>query len=138
MPRRHDDYEPTPRKKSNTGMILALALGGAALVGLVVVGGCFALFYSAKGGAENIQTKQEAAEKATVKTTVTREEFRVKVMGKTPEQVIAVVGKPSVTQDHGGDPIWYYNEATTDPVSGKVDYHAQVIFENGRVIAVNF
>lgn len=67
-----------------------------------------------------------------------REEFRQAILGKTPEQVIAAVGKPDSTQDSSGDQSWYYRKRTKDPVTGKLDSVAQVIFERGVVVRVNY
>lgn len=68
----------------------------------------------------------------------TRDEFRKMLMGKTQAEVIEVAGKPDTTQDFGS-PTWYYKRVTADPVTGKPDYSAQVVFgKNGRVESVNY
>lgn len=74
----------------------------------------------------------------TTTKTYTRDEFRKLVVGKTPDEVIAAVGRPDSTQDSGRDPTWYYDSRTRDPVSGKIDFHAQVIFQDGKVVRVNY
>jgi outer membrane protein assembly factor BamE (lipoprotein component of BamABCDE complex) len=59
-------------------------------------------------------------------------------MGKTQQEVIQAVGKPDVTQETGFT-TWYYNSRTLDPVNGRVDYNAQVVFdEDGKVDHINF
>lgn len=72
-----------------------------------------------------------------VRPTMTRDEFRKAVVGKTPDEVIATVGRPDRTDDLGGI-AWYYRDRTRDPVSLKTDSSAQVVFENGRVVRVNY
>jgi outer membrane protein assembly factor BamE (lipoprotein component of BamABCDE complex) len=75
---------------------------------------------------------------ATPTVVPTREEFRAKVMGKTPDEVITAVGKPDSTQESGGNQNWYYEKRSRDPITGNVDRSAQVVFEGGRVVRVNF
>lgn len=75
---------------------------------------------------------------ATTRTVYTREEFRKLVVGLTPDEVIAKVGRPYATQDSGSEPMWYYNGLARDPVSGKVDTFIQVIFKDGKVDRVNY
>ena len=103
----------------STGLIL----GGA--------GGCVVGYQMGKSGGVSSAT---AAAK-----TYTRDEFRKLVIGKSPDEVIAAVGKPNSTQDYGkGSVNWYYDQRTTDPVTGNLDNTAQLIFENGRVASVNY
>lgn len=61
-----------------------------------------------------------------------REDFRNAVMFKTPEQVIQAVGQPTSTQNTGGDDIWYYDNSTKDPTTGKVYRITQVCFSLSR------
>jgi outer membrane protein assembly factor BamE (lipoprotein component of BamABCDE complex) len=73
-----------------------------------------------------------------VKKTYTREEFRKLIVGKGQDEVIATVGRPDTTQDSGRNPTWYYRNLTVDPITGKTDHSAQVIFKNGVVDHVNY
>jgi hypothetical protein len=75
---------------------------------------------------------------AEAKKVYTREEFKSLVMGKTADGVLKAVGKPDSTLEFGDEPSWYYKRVTTDPVSGKVDYSAQLIFAGGVVVGVNY
>jgi outer membrane protein assembly factor BamE (lipoprotein component of BamABCDE complex) len=68
----------------------------------------------------------------------TRNEFRNLVVGKTGDEVLRAVGKPESTQDMGSGQYWYYREMTKDPVTDKIDASAQVIFEGGRAVRVNY
>ena len=70
-------------------------------------------------------------------TTMTRDEFRAKVIGKTEAEVIATVGKPMSTAE-GGTRMFHYEKLTTDPVNGRVDTWITVVFENGKVTQVRF
>jgi predicted Zn finger-like uncharacterized protein len=72
------------------------------------------------------------------KKTYTRDEFRRLVIGKTPNAVTMAVGKPDDTQNLSASVVWYYDRITTDPATGKADAQAQVIFENGKVVRVNY
>jgi hypothetical protein len=69
----------------------------------------------------------------------TRDEFRAAVMGRTPNEVIAAVGRPQSTGDGAdGEQSWYYGDATVDPVTGNPDRFTFVVFRGGRVVGVHF
>ena len=72
------------------------------------------------------------------KKTYTRAEFKSLVMGMNQDEVLKVVGKPDRTIETVNSFDWYYYKATTDPITGKVDWAAHVRFEDGVVIAVTF
>jgi hypothetical protein len=139
MPRRFDDDDDYPRavpKKSNTGLIIALVVGG---ILLLVVVGCGGLLMFGWMSAARVAEKIEQEEKAKAELAITRVQFQTLVLNKTPDEVIAAVGKPDSTQQAGqGDPIWYYKKRTKDPLTGKLDVHAQVIFEKGKVARVSY
>ncbi len=67
-----------------------------------------------------------------------RANFRKAIMGKTPQQVLAKVGKPKSTQDQDGSLFWYYRNKSKDPITGQLDYQIQVVFRKNRVSSVNF
>ena len=71
-------------------------------------------------------------------TTYTREKFRELVIGKTPDEVIAAVGKPDRTVESGTAIFWYYDARTTNPDTGMADKKAQVVIRNGRAAEVNY
>lgn len=71
---------------------------------------------------------------------MSREEFRQAVIGKSPDQVIASVGRPDRTSTGGQGGLrqyWYYDGAAKDEITGNVD-KAQVVIENDQVETVNF
>ena len=71
---------------------------------------------------------------------MSRDEFRQRVMGMTAPGVIASVGRPTNTGGDGtGSDIWmYYSPPTFDPVTGKGDFSIDVHFRGGRVADVRF
>lgn len=68
----------------------------------------------------------------------TRDEFRARIMDKTPDEVIAAIGKPVKTSERGRSQNWYYENCCVDPVTGNVDNWVQLVIEEGRVVRVNF
>lgn len=68
----------------------------------------------------------------------TREEFKAAVTGKTAEEVLRAVGKPDRTSEHLGRQYWYYERASRDTITDKVDVEAQVTFEDGVALSVSF
>jgi len=70
---------------------------------------------------------------------ITRDEFREKAIGKTPQELLKAFGQPDRTNDYGGgDVVWYYQARTLDPVTNNVDGQVIVNFERGRVKRVSF
>jgi hypothetical protein len=72
------------------------------------------------------------------KKTYSREEFETLVVGKSPDEVIAAVGKPDRTEGSEDRAGWFYGERTRDPVTGKTDYRAVLHFEAGKVSRVQY
>jgi hypothetical protein len=72
------------------------------------------------------------------KNAMSRDDFRSAVIYRTPDQIIANVGKPTTTQQAGDTEYWNYHNATKDLITGKLDHNAQVVIDNGKVRAVNF
>ena len=70
----------------------------------------------------------------------TREEFKSMVMGKTPDEVIAAVGRPnSTSEDTTSDrSLWHYHSFVIDPITGNAGLSTQVVFEGGKVVKINF
>jgi hypothetical protein len=136
MPRYDDDSgDDLPRRKSgmSPGLVLGLVLGGVLFVTVIVGGLVFAVVAGPKAGAT-----QRAADAAAARVW-TRDEFRAAVMGKTPEEVIAAVGRPTSTSDHpDGSPwIWYYDGRVTNPATQQAD-DGILDFEGGRVAGVRW
>ncbi len=67
-----------------------------------------------------------------------REEFTGKVRGKTKAQVIAMLGRPAQTFTIDPWEYWAYKKRTKDVATGEVDGTAQLVFQDGEVVAVNF
>lgn len=78
--------------------------------------------------------------KADEKPLPTRDELRKQLMGKTADEVIALMGKPASTRDKsdGKTDYWTYEKRSTDSVAGVTDDFAFVYFTDGTVSAVNF
>lgn len=70
----------------------------------------------------------------------TRDEMREQLKGKTPEEVLAIVGRPtSADDDDKGRPrYWSVRKRVYDPVSGVTSESMGIWFANGRVDEVKF
>jgi hypothetical protein len=145
-----DDYDDRPRgKKSNAPPIIALVVGGGLFLLLVCGGVLVLLGWVAMPGRQVAQNAaapptdaaviQPAGGKEGEKRTYTREEFRQLVMGKTPEEVIAAVGRPSSTNDNpdSSPRTWYYWSRVTNPATGKPD-SGILEFAGGKVSQVRW
>jgi len=71
-------------------------------------------------------------------TLMTREECREKLLGKTPEEVIAIIGKPDRTMELTSQLTWFYKGMTRDKLTGKPDNRVQITFEDGKVKSITF
>ena len=69
---------------------------------------------------------------------LTRDEFKQKIMGKTEDEVLAPAGRPSTTSQEASMSYWHYADRTKDPLTGEADSDVQVVFQHGRVVAVNY
>lgn len=78
------------------------------------------------------------AETLPTRPAVPRPDFAAAVTGKTPDEVIAAVGKPDTNLESGGSQLWYYRAATADPASGKLDARVGLTFKDGRVSSLDF
>lgn len=68
----------------------------------------------------------------------TRNEFKEKVLNKTPDEVIQIIGHPYETNEHGRTVTWTYKNLTYDTITGKTDSRTTVLFFAGFVDTVLF
>jgi outer membrane protein assembly factor BamE (lipoprotein component of BamABCDE complex) len=125
-----EDYDDDPsRKKSNTGLIVGLVVGGLVLM-LLVVAGVFALLVIPSGNrrpANPPAAQSKAADTEVAKRVYDRPEFEKLVKGKNKSQILNLLGKPEKT-DVGESGTWYYDRITREPVTGKVDESTRIWF----------
>ncbi len=72
------------------------------------------------------------------KELLTRHQFEERIMGKTTDEVLHAVGRPNTTSQEKNVQYWHYANRTKDPLTGKSDSDAQVVFEDGQVRTVNY
>lgn len=64
-----------------------------------------------------------------------REDLKKAVIGKTTEEVKAVLGVPDKTSEADNAKYWTYFEVSRDPVTGKTDKSTTLFFSNGRTVS---
>jgi hypothetical protein len=103
------------------------------VVAVSVVGGAFLLVVAVVVGAV-VLSRNPSPDRVWE-----REEFRRAVMGKTPDGVIAAVGRPGSAQDHpdGQPDYWIYWGRVRNPTTGRAG-DAWVEFERGVVVNVRW
>jgi outer membrane protein assembly factor BamE (lipoprotein component of BamABCDE complex) len=69
---------------------------------------------------------------------LSRDEFKYMIMGKTEEEVLAAAGRPRTTSQEDSMSYWHYAKRTKDALTGQADSDVQVVFQHGRVVAVNY
>jgi len=79
------------------------------------------------------------AESKSVAKVYTREEFRALVLGKTPKELIELLGQPFYHTDYPtGEPeLWVYGERAMNPNIGKPGT-AYIDFEDGKAVRVRW
>jgi hypothetical protein len=76
--------------------------------------------------------------KDATKQTFTRDDFRGRVMGKKPDQVVAAVGEPNVKIDLAGAQTWVYQVRTHNPKNEVAEDKCTLEFRDGKVASVKF
>ncbi len=75
----------------------------------------------------------EAYRPETEYKTYARDEFKKLVIGKTMDEMKALLGKPYGTLTTSGQPTWYYAELVYEPETGEFDTLTYIHFANGKV-----
>src|SRR5262249_29600779 len=77
---------------------------------------------------------------STAPAPIPREDFKKLALRKTKAEVLEALGRPDSTEDlgDGNHKSWTYRRRAHDPISGKVDRVTQLIFEDGKVVRINF
>lgn len=84
------------------------------------------------------QDKEPQADQTQQPGVYTRDELKQLIMGKTEDEVLHILGKPRSTSQKDSVQYWHYANRSMDPLTKKIDTDAQVVFENGRVRAINY
>jgi hypothetical protein len=106
-------------------LLLGILMIGATLLSFIVIG-C--------GQTSGPQSGEQAQDR----DVYTRSQFQELIMGKTEAEVLQELGRPKSTSEHNGVQYWHYGHRTKDPLTQEIDGDAQVVFENGRVRAINY
>jgi outer membrane protein assembly factor BamE (lipoprotein component of BamABCDE complex) len=118
-----------PRHGSNPTVIILVVLAVVALVGLVICGGLFAWT-----GAR-VAAPPEPQPAAGI---YTRDELQRRVMGKTEQEVIDELGKPTIANEAGDSKEWIYSNRTINPVNRSIDPRVTIRLQGGKVVAIDF
>ena len=112
----------------------SLGLGAFALGCLVTLGvGAAVLFAIFWGWLDRSRPELERRPPAH-----SRGEFAALLTGKTEPEVLKSVGKPDGASEDSEATYWHYRNRTRDPVTNLTDSDVQVVFEKGRVTALNY
>jgi len=143
------DYDDDPRrKKSNAALIVGLVVGGLVLM-LAIVGVVFALLVvtpmrrapapvaavQAKAAEPEKAVQAKGADPATVAKQIRdRADLETLVKGKTKQEVLGLLGKPSTTS--GGEfDSWVYHDIARDPITGKTDWFVTIVFGRDGIVS---
>jgi len=143
-----DDYDDLPpdtlsRPRSNPATTIILILGGVVLLLVVACAGVGAVVWLRPGPvvpppAAATVVVDERPEAAGTRRVYDRADFKALILAADRDAVTRAVGAPSKGVELGPPEVWHYAGVTRDPATGKVDFDAAVVFENGRVREVRF
>ena len=129
MSRRENDDDEHSRPKGIPPVVAIFGTLAVLLFGLLAGGGLVYFLRTEHAATQEVELARAEAEQvravsadaevraraaspsAQRPSPMSREEFKAKVMGKTPEQVIEAVGRPDRTLDVVGDQTWFYEGA---------------------------
>lgn len=85
-------------------------------------------------GRERDQPQEKPKETLMTKT-YTLEEWQAVTMGKTPDEIIATIGRPNYTTDYkSGKPFrWHFHKKVMNPATTKYDTGIVVFGDDGTV-----
>lgn len=109
-----------------------LAVGTAVLIGILALVFSYSALFGRSASAASEQPEN-------VREPIPRRQFSILVYDKNQGDVIRTMGKPDATSEHQGIPFWYYGRRTYDPITGKVDAQATLMFGDGtHVTSVDY
>ncbi|HKB06220.1 MAG TPA: hypothetical protein VKD90_28760 [Gemmataceae bacterium] len=150
MPRQYDDrddYDELPyRRRTSPAVILLIVVSGASLLGIAFCAGLLAVTWVSApqpaGPPVAVQVDEPAVKDAELvggtRRVYTRQEFQDLVVGKTPDEVIAAVGKPDDSTEDGDGVRWTYAGRVRDPAPGKSAGNPVVVFRDGKAAEVRY
>ncbi|CAN5826116.1 hypothetical protein BH09VER1_BH09VER1_41890 [soil metagenome] len=65
-------------------------------------------------------------------------QLRADLVGKSMEQVVAILGKPSEVYTISGGESWNYENASRDSVTGRTVHFMEIVFQKRKVTSVDF
>jgi hypothetical protein len=151
MPRRFDeraDYDDQPHRRQTSGLVIVLiVLGSLMLFGVVACVGLLLFGWTSAprpmGGpaavvVANPDVPNEKSATAGTRRIYSEKEFRDLVLSKTPDEVVAALGKPDVTSQEADAVRWTYWGRIRGPLPGGAAAPAVVIFRDGKVTEVEY
>ena len=115
-------------------------LGTSLVMMFLMCGGCIAIIGNSKKPqmSKTSETVPKEAMKTSSQKLYAREELRSMLIGKNPEQVLKLIGKPERTSDLANNrQMWTYYKICYDKITEKTDNTTLVVFENGHVKETN-
>jgi hypothetical protein len=136
-----DDFQPGRRRSSTNPLIIILVVLGAVGLVCILVCGAMMFMWTAPAPVNAPPAANQAAEIEPARSNhvYSRDEFKKLVMGKTPDEVIAALGRPDGTNDNpdGSPRRWHYIRRVTNPETALPD-SAVLLFADGKVAGVEW
>lgn len=126
---------PSPLKPttSHSSLNTWLIVGGLVLGALLLVAFGLSITLSYQNSAPSPFAQPEP------RTPLSRDELKNLIIGKSPEELLRELGRPTNTRERlHGNQSWTYENISYDPISGKQDQIIFVDFEDGKVSRIHF
>jgi hypothetical protein len=131
-------FDEPKRKKGGYGPLLIV---GGVIGSIVLLGGLCIGWGFVSNAAKKVKENEMAKNGQVVGVTkgqerkFTREEWKTMLIGKTPEEVIAAVGRPNRTREYTDETPheWGYYNKVFNPVTAKYET-GEVIFHDSKVV----
>ncbi|HKB00942.1 MAG TPA: hypothetical protein VKD90_01925 [Gemmataceae bacterium] len=147
MPRRFDeraDYDDQPHRRQTSGLVIVvIVLGSLMLFGVVACVGLLLFGWTSApkpmGGPAAVVVQNDPDEIiAGTRRIYSQKEFRDLVLGKTPDEVVAAVGKPDITDQEADTVRWTYRGRVKGPRADDPVAAAVVVFRDGKAAEVEY
>jgi hypothetical protein len=147
VPRRFDeraDYDDQPHRRQTSGLVIVvIVLGSLMLFGVVACVGLLLFGWTSApkpmGGPAAVVVPADPDDTAVgTRRIYAQQEFRDLVMGKTPGEVVAALGKPDATSEEADTVRWTYRGRIQGARPGEPAAAAIVVFRDGKAAEVEY
>ena len=144
-----DDISGVRKGKRGFPGWMTVLLCAVPIIAVVAIGGTFVYYSQKTPEIRTVDARAKQMERqspawfvagldSSAKRTYTRDEFKELVMGKTLEELTAVLGEPDASANGDLGLTYQYRNRTKNPDTGETDPVVEVAMKNGRVFQLTY